>query len=486
MAQEQPSNEKITGETTSTPSLQDTSNYKPILNENIYEFMTNAYHGTDGFRDGSYLIPHSREIFYDRRRDLAFYKNYFAPIINAQVDPVFNEEADREVIVNGVVVEEGKLVNTFLDNCDNAKTPLQSFVKDAVKTAKIHGVTFVVVDNFSDQPDNLQDAINSRTLPYVYKKTANVVDGYEADMFGNLLWIRFFDREYKTKDESGRTKTVKEYSYWDNLEYKKQIKESAPMGQAKATYIDIEVITHGLTVIPVIPLYTVVREDKTIILVSPPFYDIAKINHAIFNKDSEIRDQERAQGFALLYIPSDMTQTGNTVAGTSNVLWLPMDSPFPPDYASPDPNILKGLMDNGEMLREDLFRIAGQNGVVGVEKQQSGIAKQWDFIAHEMVLQATSRLAEWLEYRIMDIFKLYTNEEFEYHVMYPTDFQPTAAAQILEDIDKVMLMDIPELAKLTLAEKAFKLITLGDDEGKTEEVLKEFKVLMENAKSIQE
>ena len=58
---------------------------------NNYQLLRDAYFGSGGFASGAYLTKHKRESEEDYRfrRQNAYYLNYFAPIVNALVDPIF-------------------------------------------------------------------------------------------------------------------------------------------------------------------------------------------------------------------------------------------------------------------------------------------------------------------------------------------------------------------------------------------------------------
>jgi len=474
-------NSKILTEQTWRPTTRDNVNYTPILQKNIYEFMDDAYYGEGGFFDGRYLVPHTREIFYEDRRQNVFYKNYLFSIINAMLDPVFGEEIKREVRVLDKVVEDGMFIHGFIKNADNSGHKLHKFMDEATTAARLHGVTFVIVDNFREQPPDKKTAIAQRNFPYVHIKRASVLNDFKTDDFGNLIWIEFNEDPVDVEGIEGflffKNKIVrkeKRISRWDNEKWQL-------FGiNTKGERFLIDSFEHGLDVIPVIPVFSTVRRNVREIEVQPPFYDLARINTAMFNKDSEIRDQERAQGFAVFYMQSD--KPGDTSIGTHNIVWLPMGTTIPPDFASPDPAILAGLIDSNEKLRDDLFRIAGQKGVIAIEKKESGIAKQWDFIAHETSLKKTSMIASTLEHKIIEIFKLYTpNEPFEYIVEYPDSFAPENDAQELEDFDKLLLMELPAKATLLIKRMAFETkVEKKKDDPKVMEAIEEFEKIGED------
>ena len=136
---------------------------------NPYLFCSHAYEGDAGFRDGNYLIPFERELFYPKRKTFSAYRNFVKPIINAIVDPVFSSKIIRET--------ENDLFQEFIYNCDNKGTDLHYFSKEIATLARLHGVCFVVMDNFSEVPDTRSEAIAQRKLPYIYiQKAYNVVD----------------------------------------------------------------------------------------------------------------------------------------------------------------------------------------------------------------------------------------------------------------------------------------------------------------------
>jgi hypothetical protein len=449
-------------------------NYKSVSARNVYEFMTDTFLGGGGYRDGSYLIPHGREVemFYTMRRDAAFLRNFFAPIIKAMVDPITNTGINREIKINDTPTDI-LLANVFVDDVDYRCHDIQSFIHDALIYSMIHGVTFVVVDNDLDINTKMTvaDAIKTRSMPYVYIKTANTVKAHKLDKYGALEEITFYDGEGKSVNGTG---IVKHYTRWT-----REIAQKIELSGTKK--IIVKTTEHGLGVVPVIPVVTGVLTNPESLLVEPPHYDIAKINHAVFNKDSEIRDQERAQAFSIFYMQSD----GAPVAiGLHSVLSLPLTTSIAPNYASPDPNILSGLVSNCEKLIESLFTIASQRGVIGVKAVRSGVALEWEFTAQDAILKKTAQLAEWLEYEIIRMFQLYTGESFDYHVKYPDSFKPQSKAEDIGTNDSVLQMGMPPIAELLLKRAAFIAASKGQNEDMVKKALDEFDFQINNAAGV--
>jgi hypothetical protein len=443
-------------------NVEETELYTSILSEDIYEFMENSYYGTGGYRTGMYLTPHQRELFLKNRKELSPYRNFVRPIIDSLITPVFSEEAVRLINdANGNTIEGNTLLRTFIEDVNNNGESMQCFVEQAVTFARIHGVSFVVLDNYSDemQPPTQQEAIDQRILPYAYLRKAEDVENYTTDKFGNLTSIMF-------EEESVMINGKKEerYRLWTES-YSQLMKEEKDDVYSPAE----EPIYHNLGCLPVISVYAAKKKDVCDILVDPPMYDIARLNHSLYNKDSCIVDQERAQAFSNFYIQGD--NSGNVTLGPHNVIFVPMEASMSPGFASPDSSILKGLVDNAEALKNSIFQIAQQNGVYGIQEAKSGIAMSYDFYAQEYQLHKTAYMATDLEESLVDLFMKYTNTEYEYIVQYPEEYQPGNSKSIIDSYKVVMEMQPPAMFKAALFEKMARLLLNDADETKLNAII---------------
>ena len=433
-----------------------------INSVNPYCFMDDTFHGSGGYRDGSYLIPFSRESSFLQRKQLAHFKNYLKPILRAMVEPVFTQTAVRTVKDDAGQPIENSLFTEFLEDCDSAETFIQDFSHQVVALARRHGVAFAVMDNYptTTQPSTVSEALDGRIYPYVYAKRANEVEDYEVDPFGNLVEITFTDASVKV-NYNGSTITEKRWRRWTQTE---SIVLSKNKSNSKE-FVEVSRATHNLGVVPVVMVFSDARDCNTKVMVDPPLYDIAKLNYVIFNQSAEIRDQERAQAFSIFYCqgvpPADLVISNNTYIN------LPESATIPPGYASPDWNIVTGLVANQEQIKKDLYQIAEQNGVVGIESETSGIAKAFDFEARESVLKWTARMATDLENKLSELFQQYTNEKFVYTVVYVSDFAPTGLDDEVDRYEK--LLKLPGLNSVFAAKIQEKLarLLLRDEDDKT-------------------
>jgi len=455
------------------PRVSDTNTYTDMLGVNKYVYMDHAYYGSGGFRDGTYLIPHDREMFYLKRRNFSVYKNCIKPIINSLVDPVFSEPAPR-VIVDGQGGDEGSpIARAFIEDVDSGGTNMQSFSKGVLHSARRHGVSFIVMDNYTqDQmPSTVAEAVNARIYPYIIKKSAWEVVETKTDEFGRLQEISFAEPDRVDGNHVYKRCRLWTADYSIILEKEK----NSNLGTAtddKSKWVPVgPPVYHNLGVVPVVQVYACERDSLHNVLPDPPMYDVARLNSLIYNKDSEIRDIERSSSFPVLYYQSDMG--GNITISNHNAIVVPMGSTMSPGYISPESSIVTALMDTNKFYMEDLFRSAEQSGVHAVQTTQSpsGVALAWRFWAVENALKETARVATIYEIQVMDLLKLYTGEEYEYAVEYPSTYQPGDQMQQITGYKTVMDMSPPDALKEIMYKKIAKIIMADDPEDERDAVI---------------
>jgi hypothetical protein len=106
--------------------------------------------------------------------------------------------------------------------------------------------------------------------------------------------------------------------------------------------------------------------------------------------------------------------------------------------------VLSQLIADRKELREDLFRLAEQNGVVAVQDAKSGIALAYEFFAHESILQHTAKIATELEERIIEVFAAWVRHPtIQYEVVYRSEFVPHGEEAKLRLFDTVLLQNPP-------------------------------------------
>jgi hypothetical protein len=404
-----------------------------IRTENIFNFLDNAYYGTGGFRSGDYLIPHKRELWYDTRKKISYYVNFIKPIIRAMVEPVFIKPAVR--------VFDDEMLSGFIDDVDNRGTDIQRFTYMATNICRRHSIVFVVVDNFVEQPIDQKTAIDDRVMPYCYTRRANHLYGYKLDSFGNVNEMVFL--ECPAVYTNGTITEKTKYRRWTKTYTQIEVCENeyaGATGSGKFIAVPGTYREHNLGVVPVIVMRDIEIEQAQDFIPTPRMYDIARVNHAIFNKDSEVREIERNQAFAVFCV--NQNKASNLSIGTNNVLFYPVGSNAP-QFVAPPMDVLSQLIADRKELRDDLFRLAEQNGVVAIQDAKSGIALAYEFFAHESILQQTAKIAESIEEKIAILFGLWVGRDIDYQVNYKSTFVPHSEENRLKLLDAVSLQTIP-------------------------------------------
>lgn len=373
-----------------------------------FRLVRDAYTGFGGFRDGSYLVRHKREMEFETRRGYSYYVNLFAPILDSLVDPVFERAPMR--------AGGGNLWPEFLADCDRTGRSLTDFMKLAAFKSKRDGSAWIVIDNVAAPAGTLEGAAVARAFPYLYLKEASEVVYWKTGKCGALEEIAFSETVGST--EMGKTPAV-QYRKWTPMTW--EVFAKYEEGELKEPIPALSG-SHGLGQIPVVPVYSNFLENNSP-LPHPPLYQIAVLNTAIYNLSSEIRSLQRSQGFSILVIPAlnGKFPAGFTI-GASNALAVPDTSKFLPQFVSPDVSVLQPYFDERKFLIESIYRQAKLAGVTGVV-ETSGVSKSWDFRATNVALAQLARAVEGAERQLCALFGLWQGDaSWVLTVSYPEDF----------------------------------------------------------------
>ena len=435
-----------------------------------YKLIHDAYNGAGGYADGSYLEQYAREAAedYERRKRMAYFANYVKPIVNGSVDPIFREYPSRDCKSNN------ELWAAFLNNCDGKGSSLDRFIKKAALQAKLDGSVFLFMENAreADIAANLETAIGERQYPYLFRIAQKDVINYSVDRFDRLL-LFCYQKTYDELAEDGKVLTVSESWKWTPSTW-----------EVTRNGVKTEGV-HKLGVIPVIPLIgsdTTDEEEGDKLKPQSDFVQAVKVNNALYNACSELRQRNRGQAFSLLTygIPDDAnpSEFKEMLTGVNNALMYKGNNA--PNWITPDQAPSDMLQEEIKMLVEVMYRMADRVSVTGVQEQKSGVAKEWDNLARMQSLSEFSKACEAAEYRIADIFGAYINQKLDVLIKYAEGFGVTDTKSALDEITAALELQIGGKFDVAVKKKAARIVLKDEDDAVISEVSKDIEKLAEN------
>lgn len=397
-----------------------------------YQLLKDAYFGMGGFETGAYLSKHKRESDEDYafRRNNAYYLNYFAPIVNALVDPIFKKNPLRDYHGSAE-----RIIKNFSLDADAAGTSIQIFIKRAAVMAKVYGISFIVVDNARDVDSrSQQEMLQRRQFPYAYVLEPDNLEEYGIDKTGDLEYIKFKEIAHI---ESGTIQY--RYVYFDRTAWK-----------IWGDGIALQQGTHNLGCVPVVLLFSRMLEQKTM-RPAPELLPIARTAKALYNHCSWLGEILRNQTFPLLTIPS--LDAKDLVIGTNNALGYNPDYSHEPNFIAPPSDPATILQNQIASLVQEMYRMANLSFIISTtQNNNSGIARQWEFERTNQQLANFAAQCAHAETAMMNLVAKWVNEDITYTVAYPDNFG---------------IVDVTE--ELTQAQA---VLDMGLGDGLREEVLK--------------
>ena len=412
--------------------IYEAASYNGVL-VNKYELLDNSYRASGGFEDGSYLIPHPRELAdkYVRRKNMSYYINYVKPVVDSHVNPIFKNKPIRKGL--------SSTYEKFIQDVDGNGTTLTRFMKKAAIRAKLHGVEFIVVDMEQLEEGQIvteKDIIEQRLYPYLYLISPSQVNNWALDKFGNLIYFSYTITSNFVDDE-GNIKSLGETYTWTNDYCIRQIQ-----GEEKRK------IVNPLGIIPIVPLYGAINDSDTLIPQSD-VYAIARTNYALYNACSEERERARSQAFSMLIYPiadDDDYDSGDEPLqyGTADMLLYRGTTHGKPEFITPPTDSTDILLAEINFMIKEIYRMANmQFAIEGSKYNISGIVKEWE---NQQLFQTISELAQGLqeaEYKIAKVFSRYMGENMDgISVTYNNQYGIVDSTSVLTNATQALALNI--------------------------------------------
>lgn len=287
-----------------------------VLHEDQVARVNNVYDGVDTAK--TYLQKYNQEedTDYAKRQSIATLDNFVFRTVEDIKNIIFRKPLDETNIKHNKLKEYAKKIN-FTDN-------LNEFAKGVLENRLKDGHTFILVDSIDYDKEVVVNAAQANALgirPYFVNLTRPNILSWKKDQLGQYTMVVI--RELYEVEGPYNISVGEQIKVWE----KKNGKVTVQRWRDDEKYGE-EIIT-GLDIIPIVQ----VGNDMT-----PPLYDLAKINITHMNRDSEVSNYARVGGAAFLAVFGDLDEGENKPATlginkglkfrdktTSDVKWIEME-----------------------------------------------------------------------------------------------------------------------------------------------------------------
>lgn len=443
-----------------------------------FNFLLDAYNGTGGYEDGSYLDPHTRELIfsasgevagvlpkYSARQARAYYPNIVKTIVDVPVQYVYQANIRRDGAPE---------YRDFVVDCNGRGVSVNSMFAILSRYARLFGAMFFIIDKPENpNPIELQThADDSKYKPRIIPIfPSDVIDWYIED--GVMKWVKVLQRCESSSDPLAPKEVEYKVTIWTETTWERYTCDTqdervkspytgrpsellfptpqTPKGRrANGQAYDHEFGTHDLGVVPFVGLYAGVEPEFGEIYATTDVYHSALINRRIYNLYSELDEILRDQTFSLLTYPAENPEDVQVSAvGTgSGLLYKPTQSGLKPEYISPNGGCASTIVSAIEDLREEMYRGAHLHFAQGVQQVRSGVAKAWNFDETNRFLAALAKCGEHAEQaagRLVMLWmkpKGYVVKPDDVVVQYPGTFNIADLSESIQETDLIIATGI--------------------------------------------
>lgn len=355
----------------------------------IYAQSPTQFWGADQYDTYLDRFPREDEPKFQRRRDVAHYLNYTAPICN-----LFASYLAAGITRDGID-PEGELA-AWMQDCDGKGTTWDSLrTTTLVPRALQLGWCPIFVDQ-DKVPDGTEvktegdrkalDLVTRALLLY----PANLID-WHADETGTLMWAKVLIQGTDRSDPLGEA-TCYDRVYVLTTDWVSVYRIEKREGDRETIATEIDKQAHGLGVVPVVVMRATPTPDDSVRGIST-MAGVAIENRRHFNLLSELDEHLRSTVFAILQIPiPDGKQAPSEVAiGGGNALPVSASSSQPYKFISPDKSVADTYEKRlGETVRE-IYRIASAPFDKDGGAAQSGESRAYQFETTNKALVAIAK-----------------------------------------------------------------------------------------------
>ncbi len=416
------------------------------------EFYERSYKGGDEYREGDYLNRRDLESDekYKRRKAIATYTNYAAPIQDTYID----------YLMGGAIARNfGRLANTpsfesLLQDADGMGRSYYGFWKIAATVSGVQGFCAVVVDKPASNAQTRAQELAQGIRPYFA-----LYEGYDVVnwQFTREGWKKSLD--WVILEEDSGFENVEQYRIWYRNRW--EVWHQPKGGEADL----VDEGEHPLGVVPVV--FVSNKDNGEDVTGVSDLKDIAEICRKIYNIDADIEEVRGMTAFPFLEVPERKDDEGNViVVGSGNALTFDPDNPQArAAYVEPSHSSIKVMLEERQKAIEDLrwqsrlaFDVTGESRQV-----PSGYALEVLNEKLNSLLRSKAATMEHAEEAALRLFALWEGVEFDGSIDYPNQFGLRDTAEDI-DIAQKALVAVPSQTFKKELGKLIALKVLGDDD----------------------
>jgi hypothetical protein len=363
------------------------------------QFKLDAFAGTGGFKDGSYIVKFYREDAdnYAERKSLSVYPNYVGKMVGVMSGFLWRQAPAR-------TGDDAYLA--FAANADGLNGSLNRLMQTHQRLAMLLGSVYLIVD----RPAEPAQASAGPALPYIAMRMPSELAASAFDGMGRPTLYAFGEA-----GPDGKATVYRRFEPggWRLTEDKEGTK---PISSGEFPWSTGELPVARLNCsAPILP------QD----LRAPAWADsLIEMNWDMFNLLSELRWLLRSQTFAMLKMPasdpSERERLQDLTLGTNNMLVYDPANGGEPGFIAPPPDPVAAYEKRIEAALRGIYALANLEFVGAV--QPSGAALAFHFQEANQTLGGFAAECEAAELAAARLAALWDGRDFQGSVAYPRDF----------------------------------------------------------------
>jgi hypothetical protein len=371
----------------------------PNAFKDTIDFLLDSDSGKGGYFDGRYLMRHKNEDddkFTDRLKN-STYTNFVAEIVDIYMGFLWKQSPSRADVSPEYV--------DFMANADGKGGKIDAVLAKYQRMAIVSGTVFIIVD----RPKDIGTTRANQKLPFLRFRTKNQLVEEKKDDLG--VWTSVTFSEKVNGETFYRTFTTTQWV--------------VSKDQAMSEIVDQG--EHPVGQVPVVALHSVEPADDDSSIGAALSYKLAVLNWLHYNLESELRELERKQTFAILAFPvadsneREKLRSGTLVIGASNGLIYDPTGGGKPEFIAPPPEPANHYVARKEAIEKLIYKVANLDFVGGVQK--AGVSMAFEFQQCNSALRKVAELCETTERNIKTIFDAWLGKtESPGSIAYNNDF----------------------------------------------------------------